>query len=90
MGVETPRNGTWGGMLHRNWLVIRSLINLGDPEVVLLEAERGEKHTAELCDRALDQADDPRTEALLKRHKRDIADTKWRLRVLLESNSLSN
>ncbi len=88
--APVPERGTLLGMLHRGWIAARATINLGYPQVVLLEARRGEKHMADLYEEALQRAVDPAVTATLKRHRQEIADTRWRIDTLLHSDDLLN
>ena len=88
--VEVPEHGTFAGMMHRNWLAFRALLNFGHPVVVLIEARRGERRMSELCDQALERVEDPGIEALLKSHKQHISETRWKIESLLQLDSLLN
>ncbi len=50
---EPEDDGTIRGDLHRAWLNVRSAINQGKEEVVLIEASRGEDHIKELYEDVL-------------------------------------
>ncbi len=41
---DAEDDGTFAGKAHRIWVDIRAKLNSGDPEVILIEAERGEDH----------------------------------------------
>ena len=50
---EAKESGTARGAVHRAWIQARAAINGGNPEVVLIEASRGEDHIKSLYEDVL-------------------------------------
>lgn len=59
LGGTPHLKGTATGALHRSLIHMRSMVNLHNPEVVLMECEKGEEAALKRYEEALDFADLP-------------------------------
>lgn len=79
-----PSGGTALGTAHRWWLDARAAINGHDDEVVLIEAERGEKSIEDEYEDVLVKTSGSPVNGLLQRHLEGIKASRKRIQRLKE------
>ncbi|WP_242084167.1 ferritin-like domain-containing protein [Aestuariivivens sediminis] len=69
-GEEPQASGSFKGIVHRNWMTLKSLFSSNDEEVILEEAMKGEKASLEEYNEILkDETLPSSTESLLIKQK---------------------
>ena len=84
LGGAPDRKGSVAGTLHRNWMNLRSAINLRDDDSILVECERGENAAVETYKDALKAKLPNDIRHLIQSQLDSIESTKKRIKVMEE------